>query len=153
MEAQHLQQLLQGLVQGLAQQEVDRRANQNIRDLIQDLVRQTTVCDWSSTSSVRNWIREATLAFNQVGVGHIIELVSKTVTGPLRFELEWYIDNYMQTNNVARAAVPWNDIRIHLSTQFLNVDEASALRDEVEQLRQSAYEPEVSYSHRYKRSR
>ena len=51
---------------------------------------------------------------------------------------------------MARAAVPWNDVRIHLSTQFLNVDEASALRDEIEQLRQSAYEPEVSYSRRYR---
>ena len=81
-----LQQLLQGLVQGLGQQEVDRRANQNIRGLIKDLVRQTTVCNVSSTSSVRNWIREATLA----------------------------------------------------------------LRDEIEQLRQYAYEPEVSYSRRYR---
>ena len=84
-----------GLAQGLGQQEVDRRASQNICGLIQDLVRQTTVCDWSSTSSVRNWIRETTLAFNQVGAGHIVDIASKTVTGPLRFELERYIDNYM----------------------------------------------------------
>jgi hypothetical protein len=87
-----------------------------------------------------------TLAFNQVGAGHIVELASKTVTGPLRFELERYIDTHRQTNNVARVAVPWDGIRIHISTQFLNVDESSALRDEVQHLQQSAYEPEVAYS-------
>ena len=62
MDGAQIQQLLQGLVQGLGQQEGDRRALQNGRHLVQDLVRQTTMCDGSSTTNVRNWVREIQLA-------------------------------------------------------------------------------------------
>ena len=38
----------------------------------------------------------------------------------------------------------------HVQTQFLNADEAAALRDEVERLRQSPYEPDAQYSRRFR---
>ena len=41
-------------------------------------------------------------------------------------------------------------MKAHLQTSFLNVDESSALRDEVEKTRQSAYEPEASFSRRFR---
>ena len=41
-------------------------------------------------------------------------------------------------------------MRAHLRTGFLHVDESSALRDEVEKTRQSAYEPEASFSRRFR---
>ena len=56
---------------GLAQQETERRAIQTTREQIRDLIRQTQTCDGFSTSVVRNWIREVTLAFNQVGAPRI----------------------------------------------------------------------------------
>ena len=37
-----------------------------------------------------------------------------------------------------------------MTAQFLNIDEAAALRDEVEGLRQSAYEPEIQYARRFR---
>ena len=144
-----IQQLLQGLVQGLGQQEGDRRALQNGRHLVQDLVRQTTMCDGSSTTNVRNWVREIQLAFNQVGNGGIVEVITKTVTRALRFETERFIEGYMNNHQVGRAAIPWNEICDHVTAQFLNIDEAAALRDEVEGLRQSAYEPEIQYASRF----
>ena len=72
------------------------------------------------------------------------------MTGPRRFEIERFLVNYGRTHNVTRAAVPWLDIRDHISAQFLNVDEAAALRREVEDLCQSAYEAEVSHARRFR---
>ena len=150
MDMQQIHGLLAGLVEGLGQQEADRRIVHQQRSIIQTLGRQTTPCDGLNTASVRNWIREVTLAYNQVGAPGIIEVASQTVTGPLRFEFERFVSNHRQAHNVARRDVPWDAIRTHISAQFLNVDEASALRDEVDQLKQSAYEPDAQYSRRFR---
>ena len=76
-----------------------------------------------------------TLAFNQAGAPNIIEIASKTVAGPLRFELERLIEGVIVANQVARNAIPWADVRDHLAAQFLNSDESAALRDDLERLR------------------
>ena len=140
----------QQFTQGLAQQEGARIVTQNRRALIKDLVRQTSPCDGTPTSAVRNWIREIGLALNQVGDGSIIEVVSKTVTGPLRFEIERFIARTIDADLRERHEVPWPALRDHVAAQFLNIDEAAALRDEVEKVRQSAYEPTVQYCRRFR---
>ena len=90
---------------GLAQQETERHAIQTTREQIRDLIRQTQTCDGSSTSAVRNWIREVTLAFNQVGAASIIEIAYKTVSGPLRFELERFIERTIAANQIGQTCV------------------------------------------------
>lgn len=144
------QQQFQQLTAGLAQQEVDRRTTQHRREKTRDLVQQTTKCDGSTTSAVRMWIKEVSLAFNLVGAAGLVEIVTKTISGPLRFEIERFLTNFVAAQVVPRNAVPWNAIRDHVQAQFLNVDEAAALRDEVDKLRQSPYEPEAQYSRRFR---
>ena len=146
MDAQQFQQL----TAGLAQQEADRRRVQAQREHIKDLIKQTTTCDGSTTAAVRTWVKEINLAHRQVGDNNIVQVVSKSVTGPLRFEIERYLIETTTARNIVREAVPWDDIRDHIQHQFLNVDEAAALRDEVEQTKQSAYEPEAQYSRRFR---
>ena len=141
---------LQNYTIGLAQQETERRAIQTTREQIRDLIRQTQTCDGSSTSAVRNWIREVTLAFNQVGAASIIEIASKTVSGPLRFELERFIEGTIAANQIGRAAIPWPDLRDHLASNFLNIDETAALRDELDKVRQSAYETTQQFVRRFR---
>ena len=51
-----------------------------------------------------------------------------------------------QIQNVTRAVLLRNDICVHVSTQFLNVDEPATLRDDVEGVCQSVHEPQVTYS-------
>ena len=135
---------------GLAQQEAERRHIRTQREQIRDLIRQTQTCDGSTTAAVRNWIREVTLAFNQVGADSIIEIATKTVSGPLRFELERYIEGVIVANQVARAAILWADLRNHISAQFLNPDESAVLRDELDKIRQSVYEPTAQYARRFR---
>ena len=141
-------QQFQNYTIGLAQQEQERRAIQATREHILDLIRQTQTCDGATTAAVSYWIREVTLAFNQVGAPNIIEIASKTVAGPLRFGLERFTEGVIVTNQVARSAIPSADVRDHLAAQFLNIDESAALRDDLERLRQSAYEPTAQYARR-----
>ena len=52
---------------GLAQQEAERREQLAMRELVKDLIKQTGTCDGTTTSGVCTWMREVTLALNQVG--------------------------------------------------------------------------------------
>ena len=91
---------------------------------------------------------EITLAYNQVGNASIIEIAAKSVTGPFRFELERFIESQIATNNIVRAAVTWAALRDHLATQFLNVDESAALKDDLDRVIQSAFDPTQTYVRR-----
>ena len=138
------------LVLGIRQQETDIINAQRTRESIRDLIRQTQSCDGSSTLAVRNWIREVTLAYNQVGNNSIIEIASKTVSGPFRFELERFIESQITTHNIARATVNWAQLRDHLASQFLNVDESAASKDELDRVKQSAFEATPNYVRRFR---
>ena len=56
----------------------------------------------------------------------------------------------MAADEISRADITWNRLRDHLSAQFLNVDEAAALRDEVETVRQPGLETTAKYSRRFR---
>ncbi len=144
------QQFAQQITHGMAQHEGNRRTHQERRERVKDLIHQTGKCDGAGTTAVRNWLREVQLAFNQVGPNDIIEVASKTVTGPFRFEMERYLEDQMATQNVVRAAIPWNDLKDHMAAQFLSADEAEALRAEVERIHQTTYEPATQYSRRFR---
>jgi hypothetical protein len=73
--------------------------------------------------------------------------------GPLRFEVERFLTGVVTDpgNNVqGRNQVPWPALRDHVSASFLNVDEAAALREEVETVTQDAFETEAGYSRRFR---
>ena len=111
----------QNFLQGLTKLQRDQRTMQTSREQIRDLIRLTQSCDGATMPTERNWIREVTLAINQVGATHVVEVASKTAFGPLIFELERYIEGVIATNNVARADIPWPNIRDHIAMQFLKL--------------------------------
>ena len=57
----------------------------------------------------------------------------------------------MTVNNIVHEVVPWTAIRDHVIKSFLNVDEAAALRNSVDQLQQSAFESEASFTRRFRK--
>ena len=66
-----------------------------------------------------------------MGAENQIEIAAKTAAGSLRLELERYITGVLATNNdiKARFNVTWADVKAHIRTSFLNVEESSALRN------------------------
>ena len=133
-------------VDNTTNQEQSRRTFQTHRDTIRDLIRQTSQCDGSSTLSVRLWLKEIGLAFDQVGQPNVIQIVANTITGNLRFEVARFLSEYTIGHNIPREAVPWAQLREHLSTQFLNPDETQSLRDELDHIKQSPYDSIPQYS-------
>ena len=100
---------------------------------------------------IRAWFKDIKLVGSEVGAGNQIEIAARTAASSLLWELGRLITGVLATNNdiKARFNVPWADVKAHMRTFFLNVDESSALRDEVEKTRQSPYEPEASFSGRF----
>ena len=137
---------------GMAVLETTRTLRRHHEQCKQALIRQTTPCVGTSPAGVRAWFKDIELAGAEVGADNQIEVAARTAAGSLRWELERYIAGVLATNDQinARFNVPWADVKAHLRTSFLNVDESSALRDEVEKTRQSAYEPEASFSRRFR---
>ena len=137
---------------GMAVLETTRTLRRHHEQCKQALIRQTTPCDGTSPAGVRAWFKDIELAGAEVGAENQIEVAARTAAGSLRWELERYIAGVLATNDQinARFNVPWADVKAHLRTSFLNGDESSALRDEVEKTRQSAYEPEASFSRRFR---
>ncbi len=88
-------------------QETSRRDLQSHRDRIRDLIRQTSTCDGSKTPNVRLWIEEIGLAYDDVGQAHIIQIVTNTITGNLRFEVaRFFLSELATTHGVRRETVP-----------------------------------------------
>ena len=73
--------------------------------------------------STRIWLDDIDLAFNRVGDNNIINIVTSSITGSLRKEVELYIREFMTACHVAREEVPWPEIREHVIKSFLNLDE------------------------------
>ena len=115
---------------GMVVLETTRTHRRHHEQCKQALIRQTTPCDEASPAVVRAWFKDIELA----GVENQIEIAARTAAGSLRWELDRYIAGVLATNDQinARFNVPWADVKAHLRTSFLNVDESSALRDEVD---------------------
>ena len=126
----------------------DRR--QVMDGITNKILKQTSFSDGSSDVSTRTWIDDIDLAFSRVGEQTIINIITSSITGSLRKEVELFIREAMTVNNIVREAVPWPAIRDHVIKTFLNVDEAAALRDSVDHLQQSAFESEASFTRRFR---
>ena len=126
-----------------------QRLEQN--KLTEKLIRQTVFCDGSSSTTTRSWIEDVSLAFSRAGQTVVIEIASSTVTGSLRKELERFLHEQIQSGEYdSRERVPWPTLRAHVSKTFLHVDESGALRDSLNNFRQSAYETDASFTRRYR---
>ena len=118
--------------------------------LTQKLLKQTAFCDGSSDVATRGWIDDINLTFQRVGQPYIVDIVSSSVTGYLRKEVEHFIQQSVNTLAVGRDVITWPSIREHVIKSFPNVDEAAALRDSVETIQQSTFETDASYIRRFR---
>ena len=117
----------------------------------QFLLKQIQLCDGTNPDLVRRWLSDISHSVNDVGPDNIIQFASRTVTGPFRDELERFLtEAILGPPQVLRAAVPWPALKAHLSAQFLRPNEAEALRNEVEHLKQSSFEDITTFMRRFR---
>jgi hypothetical protein len=142
MDAEQFRQL----VHGFAAQENQRLQQAKVRSFLSRI----NTCDGSAATEVRRWLREIEVTIPIVGDDQTINIVSQTVRGPLMFEIEHFLTQYMTDNNIDRNDVPWNALREHVRVQFLSYDEQATLRDELDSIRQEPDETDTAYSRRFR---
>jgi hypothetical protein len=100
-------------------------------------------CDGSTTKAVREWIREVefTIPYSE----RTVYIAARTAEGPLRREVERFLDSQPQRN-----AVTWAQLRAHVQVSFLSAHEADRLRDEVLKITENTYEGTAAYGRRYR---
>jgi len=100
-------------------------------------------CDGANTKSVREWLREIgfTIPYSDLTV----YIAARTAEGTLRREVERYLAD--QPN---RDAVTWDQLKLHIQHAFLSPHEADKLRDEVQAIKENAYEGTAAYSRRFR---
>ena len=77
-----------------------------------------------------------------------MRVVIQTVSGSLRKEIEQYIQRIASNDIIDRYEVAWNAVKAHVRKTFLATNEEAYLRDEVETIEQSPYEPIASFNRR-----
>lgn len=134
-----------------------RRDKDQCRTLVRTLVDLTGKCDGTSPAAIRTWLEEIELIIpqaegNQGNRDTLLEVVTRTVTGSLRKEIERYIRQQAERHHVERLRVPWIDVKNHVRQSFLSVNEDKHLKDEVRQIKQSPYETIASFNRRFRDS-
>ena len=77
-------------------------------------------------------------------------VVIQTISGSLRKEVEQYIHRISSTNVIEQYGISWESLKTHVRKTFLAANEEAYLRDEVETIEQSPYEPIASYNRRFR---
>jgi len=129
-QAEHIQRQ-----QILTESEARRRAEQQIQKVPK--------CDGATTKAVREWIRE--IGFTIPYSGLTVFIAGHTAEGPLRREIERFLSEATNRDNVT-----WDQIKTHIQQQFWSQYEAERLRDEVDKVKQSAYENTMTYGRRFR---
>jgi hypothetical protein len=74
-----------------------------------------------------------------------VYIASRTAEGPLRREVERYLAAEPNRDNVT-----WAQLKQHIQDSFLSPHEADKLRDEVQRIKENAYEGTAAYSRRFR---
>ncbi len=118
--AQNTLQQIQTLLDRLVQIQLDQTIrtatdkDKRVETIVRNLIDQTTKCDGASVGAVRRWIKDIQIAFEQVDQPFIVRIVTSTVSGTLRYEIEHYLSSRAHDDNLQRHQVPWQDIRDYI---------------------------------------
>ncbi len=149
LNLQQIQDSLEQLVAIQRDAQLRNAAEHRVESVIRNLTEQTSRCDGTPQQSVRRWVRDIEIVFVQVGQAHIIRIVTSTVTGTLRDEVERFLE-LRQQNDQVRQQVPWADIRAHVSDIYLHTNEQQYLRDQLDETCQSVSESDIQFSRRFR---
>jgi hypothetical protein len=115
--------------------------------IVKGLTKRITTCDGTVSAFVRDWLD--TIEVSLPAAANIpqaaITMAAATVSGPLLREVERFLST--QPN---RFTTPWNLLREHIRATFLSADEQERLRQEMENLRMSAYDDIVTYNRKFR---
>ena len=125
---------------------VNNDSTQRMLNLVTAVVNQTNVCDGSTPESVRRWLMEMNLARKRLPAPSVGEIISRTISGPLRFEIERYI----LEKGGDREAIDWEELEKFVEKHFLRIDEQASLRAELKKVTQGPFDNEATYCRNFR---
>lgn len=133
--------------QKMRQTTADRRHTQHeeqaARSHADQQARRITPCDGATSAATRTWIRQVDLSMPYSNL--TVYIASQSAQGQLQIELEHFLN---QQQN--RSTVPWTTLKSHIQQAFLSTHEDDRLRNELEKIKQGAYESTTSYARRFR---
>jgi hypothetical protein len=138
-----------------ATNEEARNEKADVRELERQLIKTTTICDGSSPQSVRDWINEIEIIrpqaqSNSARPESLMIIVTQTITGSLRREIERFLITYCDREGCRRLRVPWPVVRDHIRKSYLSINEDAYLREQVQNVKQSPYETIANFTRRFR---
>ena len=113
------------------------RDAQGLKALIKEQIDSITMCDGHIAQDGRDWVDSITLSCRLVRdiPNHAMQLVTGTIRGPLRNEVERFLS--LQQDSLP---TPWPLVRDHIRNTFLSPNETDTLKIEIEKLKQPSHE-------------
>ena len=144
-----LSETVNNIAQAIHQDDVNYRQQQARDKLINDQTQVIRKCDGNIPSEVREWLEEIEISIPSLNNLYrpnaaMIEVVTKTIIGPLRKAVEYFLQA-----QPARDATLWQDIREHIIQSFLTANENEKLKADVERFRQLSYDTIHSFNRRF----
>lgn len=115
------------------------------RAILQQETTKIERCDGADPTLVRRWIKEVQLSLPRLDGPSRIELVTASVYGALRMELEAFLNQ-----QVDRDQTPWDDIRTHVLHAFVSADHQEYQRTLLASVKQLPGENTLRYNMRYR---
>ena len=114
---------------------------------IKEQIDSITKCDGLIAQEVRDWVDSITLSCGLVRDidNHAMLLVTGTIRGPLRNEVERFLS--LQTD---RLPTPWPLVRDHVRNTFLSPNETDTLKIEIEKLKQPSHESVAIFNWKFR---
>ncbi|ELT97912.1 hypothetical protein CAPTEDRAFT_198432 [Capitella teleta] len=122
-------------------------ARNECRQIILNEINKVTKCNGSDPTLVCQWIQEIQLARGLPENTAAIELISGSMCGAFKLELEAFLAQ--QPN---RDAVLWEDIRTHLLQCFVSADHAEFHHGLLTKVRQQPGENILAYNRRFRQA-
>ena len=120
-------------------------ARKERREIIQEQVDNITKCDGSDPTLVRQWISEVQLIDPTLANDVRIHIISKSVTGAFRLELEAFMRQQQD-----RGQTPWENIRDHMLAAFVSPDHQEYQKGALAKIKQLPGETIVRYNMRFR---
>ena len=105
--------------------------------------RRIASCDGADSQAVRQWLQQVDLSIPYSR--RTVYIAAQSATGQLQVELEHFLSSQLD-----RTRTPWDTVKQYIQQSFLSPHEDDRLRNQLDNIKQGAFETSVAYARRFR---
>jgi len=105
--------------------------------------RRIASCDGADSQAVRIWLQQVDLSIPYSR--RTVYIAAQSATGQLQVELEHFLSTQLDRNRT-----PWDTVKRYIQQSFLSPHEDDRLRNQLDNIKQGAFETSVAYARRFR---